>query len=89
MSNDKAVSEHYLHGDLLKAIQAAISELGKTIDSITIEDLAPVDEFHIGGRVATESFHDRVNPLPHDLAVFCRLEQPARRALAHEYVAVW
>jgi hypothetical protein len=36
MSNDRAVSEHYLHGDLLKAIQAAIPRLGKTLDSITM-----------------------------------------------------
>jgi len=56
MSNDKAVSEHYTHGDLLKSIQASIAKLGKTVDSVTIEDLAPVDEFHIGGRQATESF---------------------------------
>ena len=38
MTNDKAVSEHYTHGKLLGAIQASISKLGKTIDSITIED---------------------------------------------------
>ncbi len=56
MSNDQAVSGHYTHGDLLKTIQAAIAKLGKTIDSVTIEDLAPVDEFHIGGRQATEHF---------------------------------
>ncbi len=57
MSNDKAVSEHYTHGDLLKSILASIAKLGKTVDSVTIEDLAPVDEFHIGGRQATESCH--------------------------------
>jgi len=56
MSNDKEISEHYLHGNLLEAIQASIAKLGKTVDSVTIEDLAPVDEFHIGGRQATESF---------------------------------
>jgi ubiquinone/menaquinone biosynthesis C-methylase UbiE len=56
MLNDKAVSDHYGHGSLLDAIQTAICKLGKTIESVTIEDLAPVDEFHIGGRVATENF---------------------------------
>ena len=56
MSSDKEVSKHYEHGQLLKAIQAALPQLGKTIDNLTIEDLAPVDEFHIGGRQATESF---------------------------------
>lgn len=45
-----------MHGYLLNAIQDALHKLGKTVDDITIEDLAPVDEFHIGGRVATENF---------------------------------
>ena len=61
MSDEKAVENHYLHGNLLRAIQAALPQLGKTIDSITIEDLAPVDEFHIGGRQATEHFVEQLN----------------------------
>ena len=61
MSNDKAVSEHYTHGDLLNAIQVSIAKLGKTVDSVTNRDLAPVDEFHIGGRKATESLLGRLN----------------------------
>lgn len=56
MSDDKVVSENYLHGDLLEAIQSAVAKLGKTIDGVTIDDLAPVDKFHIGGRAATERF---------------------------------
>ena len=28
MSNDKAISDHYLHGELLEVIQAALPELG-------------------------------------------------------------
>ena len=54
MSYDKAVSEHYTHGGLLRAIQESVVKLGKTIDSVTIEDLAPLDEFHIG---ANWAFH--------------------------------
>ena len=61
MSNDEAVSGHYTHGDLLNTIQGAIAKLGKTVDSVTIEDLAPVDEFHIGGRQATEHFLSQLN----------------------------
>lgn len=60
MQYDKAVSEHYAHGELLEAIQASIAQLGKTIDTVTIEDLAPVDEFHIGGPRAT---HNLLNQL--------------------------
>jgi len=80
MSNDKAVTEHYLHGDLLNAIQAAIAELGKSIDSISIEDLAPVDEFHIGGRQATEHFIGqlKLSEQDHVLDVGCGLGGASR-----------
>jgi len=54
MSHDRAVSGHYTHGALLRAIQASVTQLGKRIDNLTTGDLAPVDEFHIGGRVATD-----------------------------------
>ncbi|MEY8211982.1 MAG: class I SAM-dependent methyltransferase [Gammaproteobacteria bacterium] len=61
MSYDKTVSEHYLHGDLINAIEAALPALGKTTENVTIEDLAPVDEFHIGGRLATDNLIDQLN----------------------------
>ncbi len=51
MTKDETVSDHCLHGNLLQAIEEAITKLGKTPDNITIEDLAPVDEFHIGEMV--------------------------------------
>lgn len=75
VTNDKAVSEHYTHGKLLRAIQACVAKLGKTTDCITIEDLAPVDEFHIGGRLATNNLLDQVNfrEQDHILDVGCGL----------------
>ena len=86
MSSDKAVSEHYIHGNLLKAIQTALPELGKTIDNITIEDLAPIDEFHIGGREATENFLSQLNFSEQDrlLDVGCGLGG-ASRYVAKKY----
>ncbi len=86
MSNDKAVSRHYTHGDLLETIQAAIAKLGKTVDSVTIEDLAPVDEFHIGGRQATEHFLSQLNfsEQDHILDVGCGLGG-ASRFVADKY----
>lgn len=60
MTSDKAISEHYLHGDLLHEILVSIAKLGKTVDNVTIDDLAPVDEFHIGGRQATENLLDQL-----------------------------
>ena len=61
MSLDKNVSDHYTHGELLETIKASIDKLGKTIDTITIEDLAAVDEFHIGGRQATDNLLNQLN----------------------------
>lgn len=88
MSIDKMVADHYLHGDLLVAIQSAIARLGKTIDSVTIEDLAPVDEFHIGGRMATEHFLDQLNfsAQDHILDVGCGLGG-ASRFVADRYAS--
>ena len=60
MPNTKDVSDHYSHGQLLDAIVNAVTETGKSIETITSADLAPVDEFHIGGRHATKSFLDQL-----------------------------
>ncbi len=61
MSYEKTVSAHYSHGSLLKSIEAALPALGRNINTITIEDLAPVDEFHIGGRTATDHLLSQLN----------------------------
>ncbi|MCH9648970.1 MAG: methyltransferase domain-containing protein [Deltaproteobacteria bacterium] len=60
MPGTQLVEENYTHGRLLEAIREGIGKLGKTVDSVQIDDLAPVDEFHIGGRQATESFLDQL-----------------------------
>ena len=80
MSYDQTVSEHYTHGELLGAIQASVTQLGKTIGCVTIEDLAPVDEFHIGGRLATDNLLDQLNfsEQDHILDVGCGLGGAAR-----------
>jgi len=61
MSYDQSVTDHYQHGTLLQEIQTAVAKLGKSHDTLSIEDLAPVDEFHIGGRIATEHLLQQLN----------------------------
>ena len=80
MSYESTVSDHYQHGDLTEAIRASLAKLGKTIDNVTIEDLAPVDEFHIGGRLATERFLGQLDlsSVDHVLDVGCGLGGAAR-----------
>ena len=46
---------HYGEAALLERILAAAARAGIDGDDLTVDDLAPVDEFHIGGRTATES----------------------------------
>jgi 2-polyprenyl-3-methyl-5-hydroxy-6-metoxy-1,4-benzoquinol methylase len=50
------VSSHYTHGELNEAIRPAIASLGKVPGAVTVDDLAPVDEFHRGGRKASADF---------------------------------
>ncbi len=56
MPNIDTLADHYTHGALLGAILDGVQRLGKSPNTVNVEDLGPVDEFHIGGRVATESF---------------------------------
>ncbi|MGB0086771.1 MAG: methyltransferase domain-containing protein [Rhodomicrobiaceae bacterium] len=74
------VSRHYAHGGLTEAIRAGLASLGKTPDTVTVDDLAPVDEFHIGGRKASENFLDQLGLVAekHVLDVGCGLGGTAR-----------
>jgi hypothetical protein len=40
MPTQQDVSNHYTHGDLAAAIRSGIESLGKTINSVTVDDLA-------------------------------------------------
>lgn len=50
---NEAIQTHYARSDLGDAILAVLGKVGKDLDRLTLEDLAPIDEFHIRGRAAT------------------------------------
>ena len=50
---ESAVARHYGDADLLARIFAGLETAGVDVNSLAPDDLAPVDEFHIGGRKAT------------------------------------
>ena len=50
------ITAHYTHGQLLDRILSGVEAIGKTPDTVTVDELAPADEFHIGGRQASEEF---------------------------------
>jgi ubiquinone/menaquinone biosynthesis C-methylase UbiE len=58
------VERHYAQGSLEATILAALEAAGKDIPRLTPADLAPVDEFHVGGRVATAEFAARLGLRP-------------------------
>ena len=53
MSSETDLVEHYGGDDLVSAIEAGLAATGKAPNEATIDDLGPVDEFHVGGRPAT------------------------------------
>jgi cyclopropane fatty-acyl-phospholipid synthase-like methyltransferase len=79
MPTQQDVSDHYTHGDLGAAIRSGIESLGKAVISVTVDDLAPVDEFHIGGRQASEDFLGQLDRSPgkHVLDIGCGLGSSA------------
>lgn len=102
MSVESTVIEHYRHGTLEQALLKALAAAGKDLDKLTPDDLAPIDEFHIGGRPATVDFAAAFAPAAgmHLLDIGSGLGGPARYFaqayrcrvtgldLSKEYVAV-
>ncbi len=86
MTDTKLVSDHYTHGGLLEAIRSTLEGLGISQEAVTVEDLAPLEEFHIGGRTASEGFLDQLRLCADDhvLDAGCGLGGTGR-FVAHRY----
>ena len=86
MEIEQAVARHYAHGALEETILNALAAAGKDVNRLTTKDLAPVDEFHVGGRLATVAFAEQFGLRPgiRLLDVGCGLGGAARY-FASEY----
>jgi ubiquinone/menaquinone biosynthesis C-methylase UbiE len=60
MTIEQTVAHHYTHGSLEAALLDGLRRSGKNSDRIDPDDLAPADEFHIGGRQATGEFAEQL-----------------------------
>src|SRR4029453_10103259 len=52
-SNVRAIQDYWGRDGLGQAILDALAAGGKNLDALTIDDLAPADQFHGGGKAAT------------------------------------
>ncbi len=80
MSGTTLIESHWAQGDVYALIAAALQKAGKSLDSLTVEDLAPVDHFHARGFPATIDLGDRlpIKDGDHVLDIGCGLGGPAR-----------
>ena len=78
------VAAHYGAADVVERISVGVLAMGKTPASVSLEDLAPVDEFHIGGALATDAFLGSVGIREDDhvLDIGCGLGGASRFAAA-------
>lgn len=80
MEQQSTIAEHWAQGDVYALIVSALGKAGKSLSSLTVEDLAPVDHFHARGFAATVELADAVSIKPgdHILDIGCGLGGPAR-----------
>ncbi len=85
-SDSESVAAHYAQRDLEQTILTALTATGIDLNQLRAEDLAPIDEFHIGGRKATLEFSRQLglDESHQVLDVGCGLGGPSR-CLATEF----
>lgn len=59
-AQDGNIQGHYGRAGLEETILAALQAAGKDLHNLKLEDLAPIDEFHIRGREATRELASRI-----------------------------
>lgn len=79
------IHSYYSPNDLYNKIIEGLDKLGKDLSKVTLDDLQPVDEFHIRGDTATKELIKLSNFTPdmHILDVGCGIGGSTRR-LSHE-----
>jgi len=80
MNTDELIDKHYGFGGIMEKIEAALDLAGKDVGSLSVDDLAPIDEFHTRGRESTVEVAELANLQATDLVldVGCGLGGTAR-----------
>ncbi len=80
MTPEPSIANHYGRPRIVETILAAFARAGKESAHLTAADLAAVDQFHVGGALATEDLAAQMHLRPgmHLLDIGCGLGGPAR-----------
>lgn len=80
MSGSSAVEAHYTRPQLEETILQALARAGHDLQHVKALDLAPLDEFHVGGLESTQELAKfmKLRPGMHLLDVGCGIGGPAR-----------
>lgn len=80
MTPDPSVADHYGRPRIVETILAAFARAGKEPAHLTAADLTGVDQFHVGGALATEDLAAQMDLRSgmHVLDIGCGLGGPAR-----------
>ena len=83
---DAKIDRHYGFGGIMEKIEAGLGLAGKDVRALTVDDLAPIDEFHTRGRASPLEVVAMANLQASDLVldVGCELGGTARH-LAEQY----
>jgi len=80
MSDAHAIANHWARDDIYGLIIAKLNEMSLPLETLTLENLAPIDHFHARGFPATVELADRLDIAPdqHIVDIGCGLGGPAR-----------
>ena len=80
MNVEQQVASYYTREKLDDQILGLLSSAGKNVEQLRADDLAAIDEFHLGGREATQALAEfmHLRPGMHLLDVGCGIGGPAR-----------
>lgn len=86
MDSSHIINAHYGRAQLSNTILKSLEDAGKDIAALSLDDLAPMEEFHIGGRKATHQLATLagISSGMRVLDIGCGIGGPAR-ALAHYF----
>ena len=84
-SDARATNPYWGREGVERTILDALAAAGRNVDKLTVDDLAPADQFHSGGKASTDRLARlaRLEPGMHVLDVGGGLGGPARTLAAH------